>query len=305
MAGTAGGTGLTYTPAVLALENAFGNLVAAGGLGWGLDPNVELALGLLALVVVGIVAGIINAMAGGGGFLILPLMIGLGLQPGVANGTMRVAVFFQSLVGVTAFHRKGVREYAVTWRLLIPIAAGAGAGSWLATIISDELLRPLFGAVLVAWAIFLFLRPSSFDDTDEAPKPPTWGTYLLGFVIGIYGGFIQAGVGFPLLALLVTHLGYSPVRANSIKALITLGFTVVALPVFWMAGQVAWAHGAALAAGTMMGAYLGTQWQLEKGADVVRYFVLVAVSVSGAAMLVDSLWPYFAGASAVAGAGPG
>lgn len=286
---------MAYTPAVLAVGIAPPPADALGGLGLGLDPSVEFALGLFALGLVGVFAGVINAMAGGGGFITLPLMIGLGLPAGVANGTMRVAVFFQSLVSVGAFHRKGVREYAVTWRLIFPIAAGAGVGSWLATIISDELLRPLFGVVLLAWAIFLFVRPASFEDTDEEPDAPTITTYCLGFLIGIYGGFIQAGVGFPLLALLVTHLGYSPVRANSIKVLITAGFTVVALPVFWLAGQVAWLHGAALAIGTMIGAYFGTHWQLEKGSDVVRYFVLVAVSVSGAAMILDSLWPYIAG----------
>lgn len=249
-------------------------------------------LGLGALVAVGMFAGVINSMAGGGGFLTLPLMMALGLPAGVANGTMRVAVLMQNLVSTATFHQKGVREYATTARLILPIAVGSGVGAWLATLISDDLLTPLFGAILVAWALLLWLRPSSFDDRDEEPRSPTALTYALGFLIGIYGGFMQAGVGFPLLALLVTHLGYSPVRANSIKVVIVLGYTIVALPVFAFAGQVAWIHGAALAVGAMLGAFIGTRWQLEKGSDVVRYFVLIAVSVSGLTMIIRSLWPY-------------
>lgn len=249
-------------------------------------------LGLGALVAVGVFAGVLNAMAGGGGFLTLPLMMALGLPAGVANGTMRVAVLFQSAVSVVMFHRKEVREYAVTAKLIVPIAAGSGVGAWLATLISNELLTPLFGVLLVAWAVILWLRPSSFDDRDEQPRTPTLVTHLLGFLIGVYGGFMQAGVGFPLLALTVTHLYYSPVRANAIKVLITLGFTLVALPVFALAGKVAWIHGAALTLGTVVGAFIGTRWQLEKGSDVVRYFVLTAVTVSGVVMIVRSLWPY-------------
>ncbi len=252
-------------------------------------------LGLGALVAVGVFAGVINAMAGGGGFITLPLMLALGLPAGVANGTMRVAVLLQSVVSATMFHRKGVREYGVMARLLVPIALGAAFGAWLATIISDELLTPLFGAILVGWAVLLWLRPSSFDERDEEPRKPTALTYGLGMLIGAYGGFMQAGVGFPLLALLVTHLGYAPVKANSIKVLITLGFTIVALPVFAYAGQVAWIHGAALALGTMIGAFIGTRWQLEKGSDVVRYFVLIAVTVSGVTMIARSVWPYVFG----------
>ena len=103
--------------------------------------------------------------------------------------------------------------------------------------------------------------------------------------IGAYGGFLQAGVGFPLLALLVPGLGYPAVRANAIKVAVVLVFTIAALPLFAVAGQIAWREGLALALGTMIGGWLGAHLQLRAGAGLVRWAVLVMVLIGGITLL--------------------
>jgi uncharacterized membrane protein YfcA len=112
---------------------------------------------------------------------------------------------------------------------------------------------------------------------------------VLAVLIGVYGGFLQVGVGFPLLALLVLHMGHPAVQANAIKLALTLGYTLVSLPMFALAGQVAWREGLVLAAGSMVGGWLGTHLQIRGGAKLVRWVVVVAVAASGVAMLQGAL----------------
>lgn len=251
---------------------------------WFADPLVAAA----ALVLAGTFAGIINSMAGGGSFLTIPVLMMIGIPLPTVNGTIRVGVLTQNLVGVTTFHRRGIREYGAAFRLLPAVAVGALAGALLATRMEDALLRPVFGAAFLAWAILLAFRPNRFVNPPEKPRPIGAAAHALALGVGLYGGFLQAGVGFPLLALLVMYLGYDPVRANAIKFLLVGLYTVVALPVFVVAGEVAWVEAGALAVGTMLGAWIGARWQIEKGAGLVRWFVLIAVAVAGAAMLASA-----------------
>lgn len=243
--------------------------------------------GLGLLVLAGTAASVINTMAGGGGLLVLPTLLALGVPPGAANGTMRVGVLAQNVTSVLAFSRSGLGELSLVLRLLPAMALGAFGGAWAATRLSDAMLRPLFGGVLLLWAVALLVRPGRFFDPPSEPRPAGWGSQLAALAIGGYGGFLQVGVGFPLLALLVSGLGHAPVRANAIKVALVLGFTLVSLPTFAVAGQVLWREGAALAVGGVLGGWIGAAWQLRAGATVVRWFVIVTVAVSGVLMALQ------------------
>lgn len=244
---------------------------------------------LLLLALAGVAAGVINSIAGGGSFLTLPMLMWVGLAAPVANGTMRVAVLLQGLVVVGTFRRRGVRGEGMALRLAAPVLVGALVGSLAASRLEDALLRPVFGVALVGWAILLALRPGTFERNASVARPAGVVGLILAACIGVYGGFMQAGVGFPLLALLVSYLGMSPVQANLVKVQIVVSYTVVALAVFLQAGQVAWGPGLVLAAGTMLGGWLGTRWQVAAGAPLIRKFVMVAVFVAGAAMVAESI----------------
>lgn len=244
-------------------------------------------LSLLALA--GVVAGIINSIAGGGSFLTLPLLSFMGLGPGMASGTIRVGVVAQNLAIVATFRRKGVNIPLRDFALALPMCIGALGGSFLATRLDDAILQPVFGVIFVLWALVLLLRPGQFKADDSEPRAPgvtAWGASL---AIGVYGGFMQAGVGFPLLAMFVGHLHNSPVRSNAIKASLVLAYTVIALGMFAYAGKVAWTEAFVLAAGTMTGGFIGTRLQLKHGSGMVRWFVLIMVAISGCIMLYRGL----------------
>jgi uncharacterized membrane protein YfcA len=245
------------------------------------NPWLDLAL----LVVAGVFAGVINTLAGGGSFLTLPILIGLGLPAGVANGTTRVSVLAQNATSAITFHRNGVRAHGVTARLLAPVLIGSGLGAWLATQLDDQLFRPVIGVVLLVWAVILAVKPDRFLHPPEHERAPTTMTHGLALLVGVYGGFMQAGVGFPLIALLSGQLGYDLVRTNAIKAGLIFAYTCIALVIFAGYGQVAWTPALVLAVATMLGGWLGARWQLEKGSELVRWVVLVMVVIAGVSML--------------------
>jgi uncharacterized membrane protein YfcA len=246
-------------------------------------------LGLAVLFVAGVLAGGINSFAGGGSFLTLPLLAALGLPPSVANGTIRVGILPQNAVILATFWRQGVRPGKVALALAIPVVAGAGAGAWAATRVPDEALGSVFGAVFLAWALVLLVRPGRFLSSPDEPEPLGPLGVFFAVLIGGYGGFMQAGVGFPLLALLVMFLGYPPLRANAIKAALVAMYTVIALAVFATAGKIAWTEAIILAFGTGTGGWIGTRLQLKLGPGAVRWAVLIMVSIAGAFMLAKSL----------------
>ncbi len=252
----------------------------------GVDVLASPGVGLAILAAAGVLAGIINALAGGGSFLILPLLIGLGLPPTVANGTSRVGVVVQCLSSAWTFHNQGIREYGITARLALPITVGALTGAYLATQFDDTLLRPVIGVILVGWGLILGFRPGRFLEPPEEPSPASWRSDLGALLLGLYGGFLQAGVGFPLLALLIPALGYQAVVANAIKARLVLIYSLLALPIFAIAGHIAWREGLVLGAGTMLGGWLGARLQLRSGAGIVRWAVLIMVLIGGVALLV-------------------
>jgi uncharacterized membrane protein YfcA len=254
-----------------------------GGLSLLGNPWLDLAL----LVLAGVAAGVINTLAGGGSFLTLPILIGLGLPAGVANGTTRVSVLAQNAVSTLTFHQNGVRGHDVTARLLGPVLIGAALGSWLATQIDDQMFRPVIGVVLLIWAVYLVVKPDRFLHPPEREREPNWLSYVLSLFIGLYGGFLQAGVGFPLIALLSGQLGYDLVRTNAIKAGLICAYTGVVLLIFAGYGQVAWTPAFVLAGATMLGGWLGARWQIAAGSKLVHVAVLVMVAISGVAMLAS------------------
>jgi len=233
--------------------------------------------GALALFAAGLVAGTINVIAGGGSFLTLPLMIFLGIPAGVANGTNRVALLMQNVGAVWGFRRHRVLDVPLALRLAAPAVVGAVLGSWMALQVSDFTFRRLLAVLMLVMALWTLLRPLGREPDPDAP-PATPGPALLGvfFLIGIYGGFIQAGVGFLLLAG-TTLAGLDLVRGNAIKVTCVLAWTLAAIAVFAAGGAIDWGAGLALGLGNLLGGQLGVRLTVLKGHGWVRTVVSVTI----------------------------
>lgn len=238
------------------------------------------------LLAAGFIAGFVNTLAGSGSLVTLPALIFLGLPPTVANGTNRLAILMQNVVAVSRFRDFGVLDIRTSGRLAIPAVAGALVGARLAVDLDEELLRRTIGALFLALAPIIVLRPERWLVAQRSERRSTsWPVWVGLFFVGVYGGFIQAGVGVFLLVCLVLGAGYDLVRANAIKVLIVLCFTVFALLVFVRHDQVAWLPGLILGAGNMAGAWWATRLATERGVEFVRWFLIAVVAISGVALL--------------------
>lgn len=247
-----------------------------------LDSNFLL---LAAVPITGFAAGFINTLAGSGSLITLPILILLGLPANVANGTNRVGVLMQSVVAVATFRRGRALDATGAWLLVAPAVLGSVLGAQLAVDLDEILLRRIIGALMIALLVVMFVRPERWLAVAGPRRARPWLEVPLFFAIGVYGGFIQAGVGIFLIAGLVLGAGFNLVGANAVKNAIVLAFTAAALVVFVANGQVHWLLGLLLAAGQGAGAWVGARLAVRRGARFVRWVVVVIVVLSAGALL--------------------
>lgn len=236
---------------------------------------------VLALIGTGLAAGFINANAGGGSMLTLPLLMFLGLPANVANGTNRIAILLQNVVGVRTFHHEKVLKISTDYRLALPAIAGSVIGALFAVEIDVKLLEKIIAGLMVLMLLLIVFKPDVWVKERAGavnPKPTIW-QYIIFFFIGLYGGFIQMGVGFFLLVGLVLGCGYDLVKANAVKLFIVLIYTVFTLAIFMFNGQVDWTAGLILAAGNMTGAWLGAKFAVKGGSKYIRYVLILALII--------------------------
>jgi uncharacterized membrane protein YfcA len=240
-----------------------------------------------AVIAAGFLCGFINTLAGSGSLVTLPLLIFLGLDANVANGTNRVAILLQNVVGVTRFRQKGLLPFKRGLILALPAIVGAVIGAQIAVDLDEQTLRRVIGGLMVVMFFVILIRPKRWLEgkTELVQQRPGWLQMVIFFGIGVYGGFIQAGVGIFLLAGLVLSAGYDLVRANAVKALIILCFTAFALVVFILNDQVRWAIGLILAIGNMAGAWVAVHTAAQRGTRFVRVLLIAVVAISAVALL--------------------
>ena len=240
---------------------------------------------LAAVPVVGFAAGFVNTLAGSGSLITVPMLILLGLPANVANGTNRVGVTVQGVVAVATFRRHGMLDVLGAWRLLVPAVLGGVLGARLAVDVDEAVLRSVVGSLMIALLIVMFVQPERWLADASAPRRARpWLEVPVFFAIGVYGGFIQIGVGIFLMAALVLCSGYDLVTANALKNVLALAFTAAALIVFVVHDQVQWALGLAIAVFQGAGAWFAVRLALRRGAAFVRWAIIAIVSLSAIAL---------------------
>jgi len=242
---------------------------------------------VLLLAGTGYLAGFINTIAGGGSMLTLPAFMMLGLPADLANGSNRVGILLQSIAGTRGFYISGKLAPETIVPTLVPTLVGSLAGSLLASYLPVTWLKPALLGTMIAMAVLMLVQPSIVAPPPGTPtytlkeRPMAWVGL---FAAGLYGGFIQAGVGFILIAALAGGLRYDLVRTNALKMAITAILTVVALVVFVARGQVLWIPGLIMAVGTVVGAVTSVRFAIAVPQSVLKWalFTMVVISCVGA-----------------------
>lgn len=232
------------------------------------------------LIALGAAAGFINTFAGGGSMLTVPFLIFLGLPANVANATNRVAILLQNIVSTRKFRQEKILDIRTDSKLLLPTALGSIVGAFIAVDIHEGLLQKIIAGLLIVMFFMVWFDSDSWlkSNTEKAKAKNPFIRFLIFFGIGFYGGFIQIGVGFILLAGLVLGCGFDLLKANAIKLFIILFYTVIALGIFIYYDLVDWKMGLLLACGNMAGAWLGARLSLKWGTKFIRYILLAALA---------------------------
>ena len=246
-------------------------------------------LHLVLLFGTGIAAGFVNTVAAGGSLLALPMLIFLTADPTLANGTNRVAIFFQNISAIMGFRRKGVSNFRYGILLAVPAAIGAWIGAKIAIGTDAALFQFILAFVMLVMLALTVLNPTArLKDRIESD---TTGSRIVPmavfFFIGIYGGFIQAGVGLLVITALRLLTGMDLVRTNAIKVFVIFCYTVVALATFIVSKQVDWTLGVTLAIGNATGAWIGSHWAVEKGDKWIKVVLVVTVLVFATNLVLE------------------
>lgn len=250
----------------------------------------------IAAILGGILAGIINTLAGSGSLVTLPILVALGLPADVANGTNRVGIVFQCAVGVWGFRQEGNLETRSSSWYVIPTLLGSILGAMIAVELSAQVMNFVIGVIMVIMLVLTLINPKKWlRETSERfeSRPPLWLPALF-FVIGIYGGFLQAGVGVMLLVALVLGARYAVAQANGVKLLIALCFSSVALVIFAFNELVYWPFGFLMAIGQAIGAWLGVRFlsRFEGATLWVRRLLIVVITLGAFRFLGVPLLEY-------------
>lgn len=232
------------------------------------------------LAAAGLVAGFINALAGGGSVITIPALLWVTGDAGIANATNRIAVLFQNVGAVAGFHTGKAVPYRLALRLSVPACAGGAAGAYVATLLSPPAMRIALAIAIGFVALASVVRPPR-----APPLRPPW-TEVAFLLVGFYSGFLQVGVGFLALACLVGGLSLDLVRANAAKVLIILVATVPSLLVFGLAGKLRLAEGLVLACGNTGGAWIASRLAVNRGGHWIRAVILVSAVLAIAKLLL-------------------
>ncbi|MEM7108888.1 MAG: sulfite exporter TauE/SafE family protein [Bacteroidota bacterium] len=235
---------------------------------------------LITLAIVGVVAGFINVVAGGGSLLTLPLLIFMGLPSTVANATNRVAIFSQNVFSVIGFKTKGVAAFPYSLYIAISALLGAIIGAKISINLDEALFNRIIALIMVVVLLFTALIPTSAlkKSAEKTDLKSTLLGVILFFFVGVYGGFIQAGIGFIMILILTRLNKFSLVKTNSAKVFVALIYTSSALVVFILEDMINWSYGMALALGTSLGGWVASRWSVKKGDKWIKRFLIVTVS---------------------------
>lgn len=233
------------------------------------------------LIIIGVFAGALNTLAGGGSLITLPFLIFLGLPPSVANGTNRIAILFQTASAVTGFRSKGINTFPFSLYIGASAFVGSIIGTQIAIDIKGDTFNKILSIIMIVVVLLIVFKKKNLDIQNLSERTTgkhLWLSVVAFFFVGIYGGFINAGIGFIMLLILPMINRLSLVKANATKVTVAFIYTTIAVVLFVLNDKINWKYGLILAIGNSTGAWLASRYSVKKGDGFIRIVLLVVVS---------------------------
>jgi len=233
----------------------------------------------LLIIVVGFGAAFLNTVGGGGSLFTVPILTFLGMPITLANATSRVAILSQNVFAVFGFASKNVelpKKYSM-WLCLTSLVGGF-IGSTLASSIDDKIFSRLFVVVMLISLTLVIFDPFKSKSSEEnlSPRRQAIGAFIF-FFIGIYGGFVQAGIGFLVIGTLSLVNNMKLVKINYLKVFVAILYTAISVAVFAFEGKIVWYTGFILAIGHALGGWYASRWSVKAGEVWIKRIMIVSV----------------------------
>lgn len=250
---------------------------------------MELAFNdIIILLICGVIAGFINTVAGGGSLLTLPILIFMGLPSNIANGTNRIAIFMQNIFSISGYKSRGVSDFKYSSWLSVSALIGSIIGAKIAININEDMFNKILSVVIIIVVLTIIYNKKPFNiNSENISIEKKIISVIMFFFIGIYGGFIHAGVGFLILSILSNYNGIQLSKANSIKVFVVFVYTFFALIVFIMENKINWILGINLGIGNSIGGWIASRWSYNKPDKIIKIFIIIS-----SAIMAFKLW-YF------------
>ncbi|MBK5275328.1 MAG: TSUP family transporter [Desulfuromonadales bacterium] len=227
-------------------------------------------------------AGLIDSIAGGGGLITVPVLMGIGLPPQVALGTNKLQASFGSGSAMLHFIRAGKVQLRDCWAGILWTAIGSALGVWAVQLLDATVLKQLIPWLLAAIAVYTLLSPR-LGAGDSHARMKAGPFYLLfGLAIGFYDGFFGPGTGSFWTMALMLLLGCSMMRATATTKVMNFTSNFVALVFFLSVGQVRFVEGFVMGIGQFLGARVGSKLVIKRGTAFIRpVFITVVLALVG------------------------
>ncbi len=236
---------------------------------------------------IGLLAGWVDSIAGGGGLITLPALIGVGLSPAQALATNKLQSSFGSFTATSNFIRKGHLNPFEIWPMILLTFMGSSLGTLLVQSLNADFLINIMPFLLIGVGLYFLLQPS-IGQEDRQERLGLWGfSFLCGFSIGFYDGFFGPGTGSFFALTFIALKGFNLLKATAHTKALNFTSNIASLLFFIIGGQVVWIVGLIMAMGQMIGAFLGSHMTMKHGSKIVRP-LLVIISFAMTAKLVWS-----------------
>lgn len=241
------------------------------------------------LAVTGFVAGLIDSIAGGGGLITVPVLLGIGLPPHMVLGTNKFQASFGSLTATHYYVRGEVVHFSDARLGVGCTAVGAALGSWAVQRMEPGVLNVIIPFLLLAVALYMLFTPS-LGRAEASPRFPRTPFYLLsGIGLGFYDGFFGPGVGSFWAMAFVVGLGFTLTKATGYTKVMNFTSNLVSLALFLVGGHVLFRAGITMALGQIIGAKIGSGLVIRRGAKFIRPTLVAIVILTALKLLYDRL----------------
>lgn len=252
-----------------------------------MELSIEL---ILLLFSVALIAGFIDAIAGGGGLITIPALLASGIPPVMALGTNKLQACGGSFSASLYFIRKRAVNLSEIWLLIVLTFIGATIGTILIQLLDISLLKSVLPFLVFAIGLYFLFTPSIGEQDRQRRISYATFAFSASLGIGFYDGFFGPGTGSFFSLAFVMLLGFNLAKATAHAKVLNFTSNIASLTFFIIGGQVLWSLGIVMLLGQFIGAALGAKMVLTKGKTLIRPMVVVMSFIMTAKLLYEQGW---------------